>query len=87
MTCKSIVSKAAIVAMIVLDSDPVLRGILLESLLGSDSFIRGEVAHQENVAKTSKMVNEDGSNSIVLNDEFPFHLSNKADLGGLKLVH
>ncbi len=67
MANKHIVSKAAIVGMVVFDGDKMVGGALFESLLCLDCFIAGHVCHHVDVVEAGEVVNKDGCCLVALN--------------------
>ena len=82
-----IVSKAAIVGMVVFNGDTMVGGKLLESLLCLDCFIAGHVCHHVDVVEAGEVVNKDGCCLVALNGQLAFELGNKTLLHGNHLVH
>jgi hypothetical protein len=75
-----IVSKSAIVAMVVLNCDTVLFCKLLECKFGCNCFGELRGRHQVNVLEVQKMVNKHSCSLVPFLGEHSFQLRHKSDL-------
>ena len=82
-----VVSKAAIVGMVVFDGDKMVGGKLFESLFCFDCLIAGHACHHVDVAEAGEVVDKDGCCLVALDGQLAFELGDKAWLCGNHLVN
>ncbi len=75
-----IVSKSAIVAMVVLNRDAMLFCKLFECEFGCNHFVVRQGRHQVNVLEAQKMVNKHSCSLVPFLGEHSFQLRHKSDL-------
>jgi hypothetical protein len=84
---EGIVSKTAIVAVVVLDSDTMLLRPSLKSFLGFHCLFRCEICgHEESEPHSGKMVDEDGGPLVALLGKPSLHLGKESQLGADHLI-
>ena len=77
MADELIVSKEAIVNMVVFNGDKMVAGELFKSLLCHDFFITGGVCHHVYVTEAGEVVNKDGGSLVELNGQLAYELADK----------
>ena len=80
---EGIVSKSAIVTMVVLNRDTVFGRKKFNAALGIDSVQSGDLLHEMNVFQAREVVNKYCSISVALESKPTLDLGNKTQLGGL----